>query len=206
MCDGFGRANLPYGVDDAGRVVVAYQDSVIDLASLDLDVGPDVWMSGSLMEFFSLGPQAWALTRGQIQGHLDDLPATAIRPRSGVRLVLPWEVADYTDFYACEEHATAMGRLLRPGAEPLPAAWRHLPMGYHGRSSTVLASGEEIPRPSGLRRVGEDEPQFGPTARLDVEVEVGFVIGAGSGRGRSVPPERAGEHVFGVVLVNDWSA
>jgi fumarylacetoacetase len=203
---GFGLGNLPYGVDDSGHVVVAFGDEVIDLASAQgLDVGPKVWTSGSLNAFMALGPDAWAHTRSQLQSVAPQQPARARRPRSEVRLVLPWEIGDYTDFYASREHAEAMGRLLRPGEDPLPAAWLHLPMGYHGRAGTVVVSGSSVPRPSGLLP-GPTGPVFGPTARLDVEVELGFVVGTTVPRGRPLPARAADSHIFGVVLVNDWSA
>jgi fumarylacetoacetase len=202
--DGFGADNLPYGVDDAGHVVVAWHDHVIDLTlATGLDVGPEVWASGSLNAFFALGPEAWDLTRAQLQSRIADQPGAARRPRAEVRLVRPWQVGDYADFYASREHATNMGRLLRPGRDPLPAAWRHLPIGYHGRAGTVVVSGSDIPRPAGL--LGPN-PEFGPTQRLDVEVELGFVVGGGAPRGQPVPVSQAERHVFGVVLLNDWSA
>jgi fumarylacetoacetase len=213
---GFGADNLPYGVDEAGHVVVAWRHEVIDLVhATGLDVGPEVWASGSLNAFFALGPDAWAATRAQLQAGLADQPDRARRPRHQVRLVLPWEVGDYADFYASLEHASNMGRILRPDGEPLPPAWRHLPIGYHGRAGTVVASGSEIPRPAGLIGPGDpaaahdqpgQQPEFGPTRRLDVEVELGFVIGSGVARGQSIPVTDAERHVFGVVLVNDWSA
>jgi fumarylacetoacetase len=218
---GFGPENLPYGVDDQGRAVVAYGGKVIDLAALaahdrhwdrsflaggdGVAVDPDIFASGSLNAFMSLGPQAWDAARMWLKGRLVDLPADVLRPRDEARLVLPFEVADYVDFYSCEAHVVAMGRLLRPGEDPLPPAWRHLPIGYHGRSATVVVSGEAVPRPAGIV-AGEGSPQHGPTRRLDVEVELGFVIGVGNPRGEPVAAGRAGEHVFGVVLVNDWSA
>jgi fumarylacetoacetase len=203
---GFGAANLPYGVDHSGRVVVAYGDEVIDLASVPgLDVEPAVWTSGSLNTFMALGPDAWAHTRSRLQEVVADLPAPARRPRSDTRLRLAWEVGDYTDFYASREHAEAMGRMLRPGDDALPPAWLHLPIGYHGRAGTVVVSGSPVPRPSGLRP-GREGPVFGPTARLDVEVELGFVVGTTVARGQSVPARDADRYVFGVVLVNDWSA
>jgi fumarylacetoacetase len=187
-------------------VVVACGDEVIDLASVDgLDVDRAVWTSGSLNAFMALGPEAWARTRSQLQQLVGAGPDRARRPRSEARLRLAWEVGDYTDFYASREHAEAMGRLLRPGEDPLPPAWLHLPIGYHGRAGTVVVSGSEVPRPAGLL-AGESGPEFGPTARLDVEVELGFVVGTTVPRGRSVTAREADRYVFGVVLVNDWSA
>ncbi len=205
MAGGFGPGNLPYGVDDRGHVVVAWGDAVVDLSLLDgLEVGRDVWESGSLDALIGLGPDAWHATRHQLQARLaQPPPAASVRPRTEIRLVLPFTVADYVDFYASEAHATNMGRLLRPGTDPLPAAWRLLPMGYHGRAGTVVVSGSPVYRPWGLRGT---PPEYGPSERLDVEVELGFVIGHGSVRGHPVPAAEAAEHVFGVVLVNDWSA
>lgn len=203
---GFGPDNLPYGVDESGHVVVAYGDELIDLFALGgLGVRREVFSSGSLNAFMALGRESWREVRGRLRAQLADLPPEVRRERSTVRLSLPFEVADYVDFYSSLEHASTMGRLLRPGREPLPPAWRHLPIGYHGRSATVVVSGEAVFRPSGLRS-GEKGPEYGPTRRLDVEVEVGFVVGTGSRRGRPVPASRAAEHVFGAVLVNDWSA
>ena len=121
---------------------------------------------------------------------------------SEVQWLLPFAVADYVDFYSSLEHATNMGRILRPGQEPLTPNWRRLPIGYHGRAGTVVVSGTAVRRPEGQRAAGD----FGPTRKLDFELELGFVIGKPSRPNEPVPVERALEHVFGVVLVNDWSA
>ena len=118
------------------------------------------------------------------------------------RLGMPFEVADYVDFYSSLHHATNLGRMFRPDAEPLLPNWRHLPVGYHGRAGTVVPSGTPVRRPSGQR----PGPEFGPSRRLDIELEAGFVIGTPSTMGEPVPIERALDHVFGMVLVNDWSA
>ncbi|HTX62724.1 MAG TPA: fumarylacetoacetate hydrolase family protein [Acidimicrobiales bacterium] len=204
---GFGGRNLPYGVLADGHVVVAYGEAAIDLAHLGgFDVGKDVFASGSLNAFMSLGPDAWARTRSELSARLDALPASSLRDRSELDLVLPFDVADYVDFYASIEHACAMGRLLRPDGDPLPAAFRYLPMGYHGRAATIIASGAAIPRPSGLVRDGEGCVQYRRSARLDVEVELGFVVGVGSPRSRPISATDAHRHVFGLVLLNDWSA
>ena len=219
--DGFGPENLPYGVDDEGHVVVAFGDKVIDLASLvtgelggrpaglsrggDGLFDPDIFCSGSLNAFMALGPSAWRAMRDLLRRRLADLPEPALRPRQDVVLALPFEVSDYVDFYSCEAHVRAMGHLLRPDEDPLPPAWRHLPIGYHGRSATVVSSGEAVPRPAGIVG-GNAGPEYRPTQCLDVEMELGFVVGVGNERGEPVPGESADEHVFGVVLVNDWSA
>jgi fumarylacetoacetase len=209
----FGPANLPYGVFEADghhggrRVGVRVGDSVLDLAAV-LD---DPVLSGpSLNAFMAQGPARWRAVRARITDLLTDRRARrdvepALRPLSGVRLHLPFEVGDYVDFYASENHATNVGRLFRPGGEPLTPNWKHLPIGYHGRSGTVVVSGTPVTRPRGQRR-GETAPVFGPSQRLDFEAEVGFVVGAGSPLGVPVPAGEFADHVFGVFLVNDWSA
>jgi fumarylacetoacetase len=124
-----------------------------------------------------------------------------------VTLHLPFAVADYVDFYSSLEHATNLGRLFRPDADPLPANWRWLPAGYHGRAGTVVVTGTDVRRPRGqLKPPGEEAPVYAPSQRLDLELELGFVVGVPSTLGESVPAERFADHVFGVVLVNDWSA
>jgi fumarylacetoacetase len=137
------------------------------------------------------GPEVWR----QVRGRLDEG-----RELASAELGMPFEVADYVDFYSSLDHATNLGRMFRPDAEPLLPNWRHLPVGYHGRSGTVVPSGTPVRRPVGQR------PEFGPSARLDIELEAGFVIGTPSQMGEPVPVERALGHVFGMVLVNDWSA
>jgi fumarylacetoacetase len=120
---------------------------------------------------------------------------------------LPFTVADYVDFYSSLEHATNLGRMFRPDADPLLPNWRHLPVGYHGRAGTVVVSGTPVRRPSGQALPpGADAPAFGPSTRLDFELELGFVVGTASRHGEPVPASAFREHVFGVVLVNDWSA
>ena len=129
------------------------------------------------------------------------LPVDEVEPR------LPFTVADYVDFYSSLEHATNLGRLFRPDAEPLLPNWRHLPVGYHGRAGTVVVGGTDVVRPSGQSRAAEEAtPRFGPSRRLDFELELGFVVGTPSRLGEPVAIDAFDEHVFGVVLVNDWSA
>ena len=197
---------LPFGVDDAGHVVVAWRHEVLDLSRFEgLDVGRELFTCGRLNEYMSLGPEAWSLTRRQVMDRAAGQPAEVRRPLDSVRLVLPWEVGDYADFYASRRHVEAMGRMLRPGEDPLPPAWLHLPVGYHGRSGTVLVSDEPVFRPQGII-AGPDGPRYGPTARLDVEVELGFVVGVPVPSGRPLHADRAEDHIFGMVLLNDWSA
>lgn len=203
---GFGPQNLPYGMTDEGHTVVAWGDEVVDLTLLPgLDVGADVFGAGSLNPFMALGPDAWSLTRAQLRRLLPLAPAGARRPGVDVKLVMPWQIGDYADFYASRQHATNMGRMLRPGEEPLPPAWVHLPIGYHGRSGSVIVSGEPVYRPSGIL-AGDGGTSYRPTERLDVEVELGFVVGVPLPRGRTLSATDAESHIFGVVMVNDWSA
>jgi fumarylacetoacetase len=122
-----------------------------------------------------------------------------------VEALLPLAVADFVDFYCSLHHATNLGRILRPGGEPLLPNWRHLPVGYHGRSGTIVASGTPVRRPVGLVAEGEGVRRC-PSAQLDFELEVGFIVGVGNEPGDPIAPDNAGGHVFGAVLVNDWSA
>jgi fumarylacetoacetase len=210
---------LPYGVvEHEGRAVpsTAVGDHVLDLAGLagtgllDDAVEPALFERGSLDRLLAAGPATWSALRLRLQELVTDgaaedrmephlLPLAAARPR------LAWTVADYVDFYSSLDHATNVGRIFRPDEDPLPAAWRHLPIGYHARAGTVVVSGTDVERPSGLRRDG-DAVAFGPSRQLDLEVEVGFVVGAATDPGERVPTGAFGDHVLGVVLVNDWSA
>ncbi|MBV8563135.1 MAG: fumarylacetoacetate hydrolase family protein [Actinobacteria bacterium] len=141
------------------------------------------------------GPAAWRHAIDAAQSHDGPrLPLSAAR--------LPFEVADYVDFYSSLEHATNLGRMFRPDQEPLLPNWRWLPVGYHGRAGTVVVSGTDVVRPFGQLGAGE----AGPSRRLDVELELGFVVGVPSRLGEPVPVDAFADHVFGVVLVNDWSA
>ena len=206
----FGLGNLPYGVFSVGggpaRVGVRAGDSVIGLAAALRD---EVFDAPALNPFLAQGPVRWAAVRAQLSALLTagEVPADAVHPVREAELRLPFEVADYVDFYASEHHAANLGRLLRPGTEPLLPNWKYLPVGYHGRSGTVVASGTGIVRPSGQRKGPADpEPVFAPSARLDIEAELGFVIGVGSPLGSAVPASAFAQHVFGALLVNDWSA
>ncbi|OON80022.1 fumarylacetoacetase [Streptomyces tsukubensis] len=211
--DPFGVANLPYGVfappGGQPRVGVRIGGRVLDLAAVLRD---SVFAAPSLNAFMARGRSEWTRVRALITESLsDERHRDAVEPHlhrlDEVRLSLPFEVADYVDFYASEHHATNLGRLLRPGTAPLTANWKHLPIGYHGRSGTVVVSGTPVRRPSGqIKDPDLDAPGFGPTRRLDIEAEVGFVVGAGSALGRPVTTAEFAHRVFGVCLVNDWSA
>ncbi|GAA0632764.1 fumarylacetoacetase [Sporichthya brevicatena] len=208
----FPLQNLPFGVFSRPgaepRCGVAIGDFVLDLAPV---FGDPAFGEPSLNRFLAAGRDRWDEVRRALTSFLSD-PSHAIDvephliPRSAVTLHLPLEVADYVDFYASEHHATNVGRMFRPGGEPLTPNWKHLPIGYHGRAGTVVVSDTDIVRPCGQRRSAEGPPTFGPTQRLDIEAEVGFVVGVGTAMGTRVPVEDFPEHVFGVVLLNDWSA
>jgi fumarylacetoacetase len=213
----FTLANLPYGVA-GGHVVVAVGDAAVDLAVAAtaglLDAPPELFEGGSLNRFLEAGPATWHATRARLTALLgegcDDLRRSARRDRVVVArdqldLVLPVEVGDYVDGYGGLYHADTMGRILRPGTDPLPANWRHLPVGYHGRTGTLVVSGTEVVRPQGQVPAG-GVPVLRPTRELDVELELGAVVGVGNRRGQPVPVADAARHLFGYVLVNDWSA
>jgi fumarylacetoacetase len=207
--------NLPYGVfarpGEPARVGVAIGDRVLDLSKVGVPHAED-FAHPALNTFMARGRASWSATRRRIIELLTDETNRAVVephlvPMAGVELRMPFAVADYVDFYASIHHASTMGRILRPGTEPLTPNWRHLPIGYHGRAGTVVVSGTPIVRPRGQRRpAGEEGPAFGPSERLDVEAEVGFVVGTGSRQSEPVSAARAADHIFGVVLVNDWSA
>ncbi len=208
----FPLENLPYGVfGDPPRVGVAIGDQVLDLSRLDT-LGRDDFATGSLNAFMARGRAAWDATRTRLIDLLTDeahRPAVEphLTPLSQVELRMPVEVADYVDFYSSEHHAYNVGRMFRPDSAPLTPNWRHLPIGYHGRAGTVVVSGTPIQRPYGQRRLERDQPpSYGPCQRLDIEAEVGFVVGVGSPLGTPVPVADFADHVFGVVLLNDWSA
>ena len=214
-------ACLPYGVAATHGPVVRIGDHALALVALadrgHLDAAladaRERFSSQALNAFMSAGPRAWEAVRATLTELLadgscarDELARLLLEVRD-LRLELPFVVGDYIDFYSSREHATNLGRLFRPGAEPLMPNWRHLPVGYHGRSGTIVVSGTPVARPRGQRKdAGEELPSFGPSRRLDFELEVGFVVGAGSRLGQPVTADRADRHLFGVVLLNDWSA
>jgi fumarylacetoacetase len=203
--EGFGLDHLPYGVfstdRSAPRVCVRYADTVVDVAT----VRPQLDRP-TLNDFMALGPAAWAETRAEI-AELVESEALPAFPLDAVTLQLPFAVGDYVDFYASLHHASNVGRIFRPDQEPLLPNWRHLPVGYHGRGGTVVVSGTPVIRPCGQQKApGDEAPTYGPSRRLDIEAELGFVIGVGSQLGSRIGVDELSSHVFGVVGLNDWSA
>lgn len=207
----FGPQTLPYGVIDAGdgpQVAVRLGDHALPLRSIAGELGTlaELVSGTSLDPLLAASRVSWSALRARlvelVSATAPPLGATLL-PLADVRALLPFTVGDYVDFYSSRDHAEAVGRIMRPDSEPLLPNWTHLPVGYHGRAGTVVVSGTDVVRPHGQRR-GSPVPQFGPTGRLDVEAEVGFVCGGPVAR--RVPTSAVAEHIFGVVLVNDWSA
>jgi len=219
----YGPDNLPFGiVSDANdgrlRPAVAYGDQVIDLDAL---VGRALLDAESLRgattlnDFLGAGLETWRAVRARLQ-HLLGSSASGdersgvtacMLARDAVTMHLPVAVGDYVDFYSSIEHATNLGRILRPNGEPLLPNYRHVPIGYHGRSATIVPSGTPVRRPHGQRLPpGASAPEFAPSAMLDVELELGWFAGPGNALGEPIPADAVREHVFGYVLVNDWSA
>jgi fumarylacetoacetase len=203
--------SLAYGVfarpGEEPRVGARRGERVLDLAALATAgrlgaLPPRLFARAELNAFMAAGRDVWRECADRL-GEIDEGGIALAE----VELRLPIAVADYVDFFSSLEHATNAGRMFRPDAEPLPPNWRHLPIGYHGRAGTVVVSGTPVRRPSGQAKEPDAAaPVFGASRRLDIELELGFVIGAPSRLGEPVPVERATEHVFGAVLVNDWSA
>ncbi|MEU7585974.1 fumarylacetoacetase [Micromonospora sp. NPDC049230] len=213
----YGVTNLPYGVfrrDGGGpRIGVRIGSWVFDLAAAEaaeLVLAAGALCRPTLNEFMALGRPQWVAVRQRITELLTDPTHRAdvepmLVPLDDVELLLPIEVADYVDFYSSEHHASNVGQIFRPGQPALLPNWKHLPIGYHGRAGTVVVSGTPVTRPIGQRAAAEG-PVTGPSVRLDIEAEVGFVVGVPSELGDRVSVDDFADHVFGVVLVNDWSA
>jgi fumarylacetoacetase len=218
--------NLPFGVftrEGAARIGVAIGDRILDVHALAQTGTLDGTCDRSLLQAPTLNP-LFAAGRGAIgrvrerlssllrAGGDDELRASSARDaclvdRRDARMLLPVEIGDYVDFYSSIEHATNLGRLFRPDGEPLLPNWRWIPIGYHGRSSTIVVDGTPIARPKGQRKPPDAaEPVFGPSTMLDIELEMGFFTAAGNALGESIPVGDAWEHIAGLVLVNDWSA
>jgi len=216
----FPLENLPLGVfrraDGAACVGSAIGDSILDLrAAADADLLPgelaEACREESLNALMAMGRGASAALRVRMQEVLSDAGARGrVEPllarRAGAEMLLPARIGDYTDFYASIYHATNVGRLFRPD-NPLLPNYKWVPIGYHGRASSIVVSGTEVRRPSGQTK-GPDanQPGFGPSRALDYEFEVGFFAGPGNALGEPVPLATAERHIFGLCLVNDWSA
>ena len=203
--------NLPFGVfrrrgtKETPRGGVAIGDQILDLAAVGLKTGP------TLNGLAAAGRKTWRALRRELSKALSDPRQRRhlerhLVPMKRAELFLPVAIGDYTDFFAGIHHATSMGRMFRPD-NPLLPNYRWVPIGYHGRASSVVVSGTPVVRPLGQTKAADArDPGFGPSRRLDFELELGIVIGPGNRLGRPIPISRALDHVFGVVLLNDWSA
>ena len=221
----FPLENVPFGIfrprGQSARAGVAIGDLVLDLSVLEeagkLELERKVFATDSLNDFLSLGRPAWRKTRQILQRLLsaddpelrDDttLRERAFHKQSEVTMQLPARIGDYTDFYSSYHHAHNVGTMLRGAENALMPNWKWLPVGYHGRASSIVVSGTEVRRPWGqIKPPDAAEPIFTPTRSFDYELETAFLIGPGNSLGEPVPIENAEEHIFGIVLMNDWSA
>ncbi len=221
--------NLPYGVfrhKSAGpRIGVAIGDYVVDLAALheaglfgSTSIADDnLFARDALNPFMARGHQAWDAVRGRIiellkadNPELRDnrrLREAAIIVRDGVQMLLPAAIGDFVDFYSSREHATNAGTLFRGAQNALPPNWLYLPIAYHGRAGSIVVSPQDIRRPHGQIRPNPDAPPIlAPSRRLDFELELGFLAGVGNRAGVPISTGEADKHIFGAVLLNDWSA
>ena len=209
-CD-FPIQNLPFGVfrrkrsKEQPRGGVAIGEQILDLAALGVKTGP------TLNGLAAQGRPAWKKLRKQLSKVLSDRKSAKrysryLVPMKQAELFLPVAIGDYSDFFAGIYHATNTGRMFRPD-NPLLPNYKWVPIGYHGRASSIVVSGTPVKRPSGqLKPADAASPSFRETRRLDYEAELGFVIGPGNALGKPIPVQKALDHVFGVVLMNDWSA
>ncbi len=210
--------NLPFGVFSNGgapRCCTAVGDKVLDLGGMERAglLKPLGLTEPALNTFMDKGPEAWAGLRATLFGFLGEGSQAAamverhLFPMDAVTMHLPFRVSEYTDFYAGRNHAINVGTMFRGAENALPPNWLHMPIGYNGRASTVVVSGTDIRRPVGQTKAPDaDAPGFGPCKRLDIELELGAVVGTGSNMGQPVTVAEADAMIFGYVLLNDWSA
>lgn len=222
--------NLPYGVfrpkrGGEGRVGVAIGEYILDLSVIDdagllADTaagGKGIFHQSSLNAFMALGKSTWTEVRRRLQQLLSadeptlrdhvKLREAALLRQTDVQMLLPAQIGDYTDFYASKEHATNVGIMFRGKENALMPNWTHLPVGYHGRASSVVLSGTDVRRPKGQMKAPDEAiPHFGACRQLDFELEMGWFIGPGNPREEPISVKNAEDHIFGLVLVNDWSA
>ncbi len=205
--------NLPYGVFDDGkgaRMGVAIGDMILDVAKVDNGLPAELFAEPAWNRVMEAGPDTWAKLRARLTELLsDETHKSAVEPhlvpQSGAKMLMPFRVAEYTDFYAGKNHATNVGTIFRGAENALPANWLSIPIGYNGRASSVVVSGTPVTRPNGqVKGPNEDLPRFAPSARFDIELEFGAIVGQPSEGMISVA--QADDMIFGYVLLNDWSA
>ena len=220
----FSIYNLPFGIfstnKNSKRVGIAIGNNIIDLLACneldifkDLNINNNVFENNFLNDFINLGKNTTNKVREIIQQQLTDesskikMSSVVIIPMNEAEMHLPVRVGDYTDFYSSIEHATNIGSMFRDPSNPLLPNWRHLPVGYHGRASSIIVSGIDIFRPQGqVMPKDSDKPVFTSSKRIDFELEMGYIIGKNSSLGSSITTDDADNYIFGKVLFNDWSA
>lgn len=219
----FSIYNLPFGIFSTSiknsRIGVAIGNQVLDLKSVadaglfdEMEFDKSVLESNYLNDFIALGKPVTNQIRHRIQQTLcneDSLLKSVPRvfdELEEVTMHLPIKIGDYTDFYSSREHATNVGKMFRDPENALLPNWKHMPVGYHGRASSIVVSGTEIKRPNGQTNPDGDNPLFGPTKKLDFELEMAFIVGKSSELGESISAAEAEESIFGLMLFNDWSA
>ncbi|MFT5618965.1 MAG: fumarylacetoacetase [Arenicella sp.] len=216
--------NLPYGIFDAGkgaRAGVAIGNHILDLAEVaqlgsfdEIGINKAVFEQKTLNDFIALGKKVWTATREQIfsllsEGNQEIQPnkATVLVEMAKAKMLMPVQVGDYTDFYSSIEHATNVGIMFRGKDNALMPNWRHIPVGYHGRASSIVVSGTDIHRPKGQTMPPEAEkPIFGASKRMDFELEMAFIVGKETKLGDNISTKEAEDHIFGFTVFNDWSA
>lgn len=210
--------NLPYGIystsSKSKRVGVAIGDKIVDVSMLVdkgvLKMSKEVLMQANLNDFIALGKKTTNQVRLDIADFLDEKNTkdeSVLDDMSAATMHLPVQIGDYTDFYSSRDHATNVGKMFRDPANALLPNWLHLPVGYHGRASSIVVSGASYPRPKGQTKPVETEPPvYGASKRMDFELEVAFVIGKNTELGQSISTSEAEDHIFGLVLFNDLSA
>jgi fumarylacetoacetase len=216
--------NIPFGValiKGEKRIVTAIGNYVLDLKTLESEglllKGQNVFQDETLNEFMGCGKKVWSEARKRIQKLLDsenpelrdngNLRDKCFHPMNDAKMVLPVSIGDYTDFYSSREHASNVGEMFRGKENALMPNWLHIPIAYHGRSSSIVISGEDVRRPKGQTRPDPNAaPVFGASKQMDFELEMGFFIGTGNNLGDNITVEDAEEHIFGMIVVNDWSA
>lgn len=221
----FSIYNLPFGIfstkEKSPRIGIAIGDQIVDLSAVaelkhfkKFDIPKESLINETLNDFIALGKKKTNGVRKIVQELLLK-GSRKLRNKEGVfvpmkkaKMHLPVEVKDYTDFYSSIEHATNVGIMFRGKENALMPNWKHIPVGYHGRASSIIPSGQNIHRPKGqmLKKKGDKKPVFGPSKRLDMELEMGFIVGKQTKLGNSIPADKANAHIFGMVLFNDWSA
>ena len=214
--------NLPFGIFSNGsikKVGVAIGDQILDLPAVakmglfdSIEIPIQCLENEYLNDFIALGKKKTNSVRDQIQEAICDENSplkdakNVLIPQNEAIMHMPVQVGDYTDFYSSIEHATNVGKMFRDPENALLPNWKHIPVGYHGRASSIVVSGQNIHRPYGQLKPVDGPPAYSPTKRLDFELEMAFIVGKSTNLGETISTDNAEDHIFGMVLFNDWSA